>query len=879
MEDLVDLFKIAYTSHSNHELAEATREIESRYPNQLFYDACLQIIFEQNSQISSSIKSEALINFKNGIKACWKSFDENIKMYLLSQIPELIANVPIGLLPTCEKLSDEIIVYSFIEDECPNLIEILPQLFQSEAKYLRPALIISKSVCRKIKNPDDKNLQVFSEFAPHIFPLLAALCKECDDLLLLNYCYHCLSRLLFNLNEITEQLLQSHGEVCYGKFMSLALNPPEQIDEKFVKFLIEGVKFLNRISEKLSNEQFENIFQLINIVFQFPSSQGKIKAKIMSLLNTIVIENKRYDVFESHMQLIMEIIFSQLMITNEDIENMENDPEAFIQANPQANYKWEEDKSSYCHLVSNCVKIVKDKTLIDFIYQIVSSSFSQSNSRNQIFTAFRLLTTAVSKRCKEHFDQFLPSLIESFDNSDFVIRSGAFLLLSTVECCNITQQIIDCCINHLNDPAQIVRYYAALALSQSFYLCQDQQEHQQYKELYSPGIGDLLTSLIDIYSQFNDSYISDTFIQFINFFKEEIIPCAMPLFDKILEFFVKSCISGESRFSSIEETSSSALLIIINLIGKNESKNPSSLIEYYGHFYSKLCSAIEETNECESVASLIPPLSALINLSPGFNPDFWELFEPLMALTSNDIIIIDDSGPVIEQLIFKDNELATREQIVTNLCSMILSDGLTATPTICASLIMRIGSSLPCMSEIISYIKKEAVESEKEGGFYKLESICNVVSAIFIKVDDFSELFEEGNMSLFNIWIKEHSFPFYIASLLNVFDKFSGEVEAQAQMLRSGFESISVGLGGDEEEDELLIGDDDEEDEDDKLYVKNQAKPGDFGLTKVESPQWFNEKDLAQKFLKLVSGLIEAQSPIVQAFGQEELIEEMNKFA
>lgn len=881
MEELVDLFQKTYSSDSNSEIiAEATKMIQAQFHNQLFYQTCLQIIFEQNDQITITCKKSALNAFAKGIKDCWKNtFDDDMKMYLLNQIPELLANSPYELVPLCEKFSDEIINFSIFEDNCSYLIEALPHLFQNDINYQRAGLIISKSVCKKIKNPRDDMMQMFSEFASLISPLIANLCKECEDYVLLNYCYHCLSRLLMKLteNEIAEQILQEYGEIYYGRFMSLCTNFPSNIDENFsfIKFLIEGIKFLIRISRKLDNEQIENIIQFIQSIFQLPAHKYLVilKAKAVALLNSMIIKNERYDIFESHMQLIMEIIFSQLMISDEDIQDMENDPEAFIQANPSANINWEDDKASCSHFLLNCIKRMKNSSLIDFVYETASSSL-QSESRNQIFTAFRILTTAVSKNCKDQFEQFLPFLLEAFNHPDFVVRAGSFFVLSATKCCNISQQIIDNCITHLNDEAPIVRYYASLALSQSLFFCKRQQEYKQCKKYYSSQIGDICNSLFEILSQFNDSYISDAFTQIVKFFDDEILPYAIQLFDQITEVFVSCCTSGESQFSEVEETTTKVLGLIIKIAGKNSKTNPDALNEFCGHFYSKICSAISATSESQNVYCLFPLLSELITISPGFNPEFWELLEPLMGITSSGIIIIDDSAPVIEQIIYKDEELASREEIVSNLCTFLLNSGaLISVPTFCSTLIMRVGPSLPCMSEIFATIKSEASECDVEG----LESISNIVSAIFLNFDDFSPLFEGGDMTLFNIWIEKPHFPFYVASFLKVFNKFDQDVELQAQMLKSGFFSVSTGFDNEEEE-EFSDDDDDDDDSDNDFDTDFQANPGDFGLSTIKSPQWFNEKELIQQFLQFVSGLVEEQSPVVQAFGQEDLINQMNKY-
>ena len=69
MEELVDLFQKTYSSDSNSEIiAEATKMIQDQFHNQLFYQTCLQIIFEQNDLISIACKKSALNAFAKGIK-------------------------------------------------------------------------------------------------------------------------------------------------------------------------------------------------------------------------------------------------------------------------------------------------------------------------------------------------------------------------------------------------------------------------------------------------------------------------------------------------------------------------------------------------------------------------------------------------------------------------------------------------------------------------------------------------------------------------------------------------------------------------------------------------------------------------------------------
>lgn len=879
MSSLIELFQKSFTSISSNELAEATKAIESQYSNEGFYQACIEIIIEGNNQISMDIKKAALIGLTNGIKTCWeKNFDENLKLYLFNHIPELLAHAPIDLLRLQEKLSDKIIDLSLFNDNNTNnntyLIEILPQLFQGDINYQRSALIISKSVCRRIKNPKKEMKPIYNSFVNLIFPIIATLFQECNDFVLLNFSYHCLYRLIWkprkgNIvepNEITEQMIQNYGSIYYEKFMNSAGNVPNPINDFYIKFLIEGIKFLSTISKRLNNEQIGNIFQFLQGIFQLPAEPKLlvVKAKAIFLLNSIIVDDGRYELFESNMQLIVGILFSQLMISDEDINKMESDPEAFIQENSFADPNWDDIKASCCNFISKFILKSKSSKLIEFLYQIASSSLLQSNSRNQIFASFCLLSTVVSKKCSAFFNQFLPYLCQAANHPDFVVRVGSFFVLSKVSNCHIPREVIEVCISHLNDPVPIVCYYSALALSQSLFFSRNQPEYQEYKEIFSPQIDTIYSQFMNISSQFNDSCLSEALSNLVNFFDDKILPYVMPIFDKVISAFVESSLNNESELSGLSFTSSDALQKLIKLVGDVKGMDLETSIRFYSHFYSKLVSALEATANCDTSSLLFPLLSSLVNYSPVFDQSFWGLLGP----ATNDI---DEAIQLIENLIFKDTDLVNRTEIVINLCQILLSSELILRePTFCSSLIMRCGPNLPCINEIISCIKNTAPECN----ILHRESICNIVSAIFLTFEDYSSIFEGGDMSLLNIWISEHKFPLYVASLLKIFNSFENDSTAQAHMLRAAFESIMTS-GDDEEIDDIEIMTKDD-DSDDELFADFEAMPGDANMAVSSNPQWFDPRSLMQNILNLMTGLQNAGSPVIQVIGQDEFLSNMN---
>ena len=274
--DLPQLFRAGYTSQSSDELAKVTQMIQSFYPNPNFYEECFKIISDHQNE--ANIRKSALISLKNGILECWKnSFSNELKNFILSNLPEVISVSSIDLLPLFEKTCDKIVNLTLFNNEWPSLFSqnssILPQLYQQDIGHLRAGLILTKSISKLIRNPDKNRMAFFQAFSSFAFPMLANAIQQCNDTLCLTYMYHILARLLLNTLETvisTFPEAKSLINVYYIKFMQFASNMPSPITEEHINFMKKGIKFLTRITKIMDNEQILAIFNLLKTIFALP---------------------------------------------------------------------------------------------------------------------------------------------------------------------------------------------------------------------------------------------------------------------------------------------------------------------------------------------------------------------------------------------------------------------------------------------------------------------------------------------------------------------------------------------------------------------------------------------------------------------------------
>ncbi|OHT02782.1 hypothetical protein TRFO_29977 [Tritrichomonas foetus] len=860
-----ELLAASFQQASTQQLANITETIKSLYPNPNFYQECVNIISDESVNIT--LRKSALINITNGVKSCWaQTFSPEMKNYIMTIIPDLISRSSPDLLRSFEKLSDIVVKFIFINNQWTELFNfsiILPQLYQQDYGHLLAGLILTKSVTKYIKNPTRKLLDFYSNFASVVLPLIANICQTCEDLTALSFAYHCLSRLFFVSSDDAQAFISPFIGHFYTKFMTEASKASSSpLTETTVMFLLQGVKFLDRVAKErtnLTNDQIIPILSLLKMVLSL-NVTGPLKGKAICLLNTLINEGKRHQILEGNMQSIIELIFVQLMINEEDVSDMENDPFNFIESNPDSCPNWEEIKSSCYRFISNCAKSFPP--LINFVFQVASTS-CQSNNRFQIFTAFRLLSAAMKGKAQENFNNFLPMLVAACNHDDFVIRAGAFLVISQLSKIRIPTELLQLSIAHLNDQSQLVTYYAANALSQCLYLIQKQPEYEEVKQALSPQIEAIYTIFCNISSQFNDSSSSEALSTLVLFFKEMMLPYSSSLFQQITALFVNTSLSSEVSTSGIETTASDALLKLIKLVGKN----PESAMSFYPSFYSQITQAFAATQQCSTVELLFPLLSNLINLSPAFDESFWGLIDPLMQTINNhDELDLDDIYPIIDQLIFRDVNLPSKEQVVKNLCMILFSsDFLSCSTNVFSSLIMRCGDNIPCLPELISRMEEEASGFDHTESI-EAESIANIFSAMVLSCSNYPTQF-------INIWVSQHPFPFYIASLLKLLPQLPEDPLMRAQAINAGFQSI---LKADDDDDDDFDFDGEDEDDDeitgnevDDIVDDFQVKPGEFNISTSANPQWLDDKALVQQFYELINQLHAENSPVIQAIVQQ----------
>lgn len=866
---LIQLLSASPQNTDQVQMQEINNQLLQMTSTPQFYQECIAILL--NPEISQGIKLNAMGVFHRlGIKQFWRQFDPQLKNAILSQIPSILVSTL--TMPLCETLSDDIISLAIPSGEWPDFYPILLQLFEKDDNYLRAALILAKSMCKLIKNPDyvqsplyPQSVKVHEEFSQLILPILTKICSEVNDFSILNYTYHCLSRILYASTAVRVNALTQYGEIYFQRFMTISTQFQHPEDPAYLHFLREGIKFLQVVSYNskdptscltFNQEQLTAIFQFINVLFSFPECKYE-KSRSIGILNNIIIKREQYQILEQNAQAFIGLFCSNMAPSEDEIKKMEDDPCSYNDENQLCYATFDEIRSSICRFLTSYVKSVEETQIPPSLYQFASSAI-ESNDPAQIYVSLRLLTTSITPRYQQFFAQFLPQLIQVSSHSHFVIRASAFLCMTAIERgCAIPPNLIEVCIQHFDDSHKIVAFYAILALKQIMYVIRKQADYEATKAYYAEQIPIIFQKYFELANEFHDTEISEGLNIFIEFFDEKILPSCEVIFPAILNLFAAiQAASSDDKGNANTEFLADALILIIKRI----EENPEIAQTLLPTFYQQLFMVFQAITINDDYLRVI---EAIINASPHFDPNSWGIVEPLIQIIGDDSDVdLDNVLAIIEQLIYRDTELESKPEIIAQLCELLMHpDVIASDSSVWASFIMRCGHSIPIMPQLL-----QTLISTQEDAEFSLD-VCNIFSAIAYKFDKYPQ-------ELIPIWKEYHYFPLYVGSMLKIFNDFQGNPELQADLIENAFDSI---LNSDEE-----IGSDD----DDEIlanFDRFQIRAGDFHIVKSQTPQWFDQKALVEQFANLIMTLQNSNSPVFQLLTQrlpdlQEKIEMLAKF-
>ena len=816
---------------TTQKMAAITEEAKNLAMSPEFYSAGMSIL--SNPEISQKVRDGCAVLFTERVTNNIKRFPEELRGTVVRTLPTLLAQclTSPSVLSSFEKLANVVCanVFNFAAGEVTEEMNFLINAtrdFMGQGQF-KAGLLLAKSVFRAIKNPKNGAMQWFHEgFSNAFVPVMAEHLSHFSDLWEKAAAFHCVSRMLLNA------LPQCFGQ-CGVFFLDSSLSDLPQLIEKsdqdarrcateMLKFLLKSVEALRKV-DAVNDQMTNNLLGIVHLVITKDTTERHV-ALAVGILFALVVECGFYDIVNSNLVLIIEMLASVFSISRADVENFQLDPPAFVVQVHGTSPEWEDKRASAGRFL---VKVAKKTEIAAALVQYVGTAI-QAFQANQdsvqaqfnVFSACQMLSV-VANRVPD-FYAFFNSLTFMLQSPSPVIKSAGFLLLTDLKRIEFNADLLQAAFKCASEEG-VVSYYAALVFSKML-------ENHDQKDAIKAIIAPYFSSIYDLFSkltnEFHDDRLTMAFSNIAVFFDDEVVPHGADIFKDMLVMFVQAAQDPNPQSNFVLMTSDS-MMVIISVIARHPDVSP----QIFSAIYPLLCQAIVELGDSEFTEEVLKVVTEVIFRSSVFDPAFWSVLE---AIGQNSSLDLDSVSTIIEQLIYKDQELGSRGEIVNNLCGMIMqgfndeSDDVIAPATIATSLVMRLGAQTPILNNLLQVI-----------GTYMTSKVCSEVVSLFcaVLIQCPSLLTEQSDLvnGVFQTWIEVHPYPLFIPAAVKSVPAFASTPDAAKALIAAGLQSVEDG-----KEDDMDFGDDDDDDDD----AKFQAAPSDVTGSVIPNPTWFTDTEM-----------------------------------
>ena len=854
---IINLLESCY-SGNNETIQYAENCFIELRQNYDFFEILLNLA---TNNLNINIKKESIIVFQKSLFYSWKNFDQEIKSLILLRFLNFLDNIEEKLIKIGCLISDKLIDFLYFKGEWTDLLNQILIRIQIDSKYILSGIILTKSICKLLKNPKIDLNNFYNNFINDFLPLLTNIILNSKSFLILDMTIHCISRLILTDKKKLSELLIESSFLIFE--YSLEINQIEK-NEEFFNYIIKIFKFFNKLinisSNNFTENQILNLFKIDQIILESHLS-SKIDCKALELLYNILFIGKWISLFELNLDYFINNIFPYFYYLKQDeILLMDNDPSLFISSIHKSCQNWSDPRSSCLRIISKISK--NSEIVLQACFQRIDNILTLYPNEIQnfeIFSNFLFLSATIIRNSNNiYFNDLLNKLNSFFTNSDFIIRSSAFMLLSEAIDSENSISTIEYCLNHLTDNYLLVQYYSSIALSTILDNIKENEISKEIQQLLSPHVEQIFSLFVNLANEFHNENFTSSLSSLVKFFKNEILPFSGQFCLKMLDIFIDSSkAEGENEFNNATVVIEMCLFTLIELI--SQSKEISN--EYLLLIYEKVIFAIKELNGLELMDKTFDLAAKIIISSHQFYSEFWIILPILFEiLDQNNIITLEDLSMLLLSLIDKDLELNTRLDIVTILFEKIMfifklnDDNWSSCAEILSGLCIRNNGVFNYLDEIIQQMIIKLNDSE--GGLFINNSIGSLFSTlIYIYKEKIFSLFNDNLSLIIGIWIDSASFPFFPASIINNFEIFS-IFDIQPTVLAAAIHSIKIHNSAD---DEIILNNQNEEEEDNNNMKFNlddfETDICDIQGHSLELPHWFDHSKLIEEIYYLIQNI------------------------
>jgi hypothetical protein len=444
--------------------------------------------------------------------------------------------------------------------------------------------------------------------------------------------------------------------------------------------------------------------------------------------------------------------------------------------------------------------------------------------------------------CGTAFDAFLPSIAPLFVSDNDVVRAAAFKIVSNRRALAFDRGLLDVAFAACANPSQspVVAYYAALVVA---LFLQEGPDVDLVREAVGSHFESIYAAINSLVVAFEEDRLFDALTAVAEFFHAEIMPHIVSVFEATAGRLIQAaCECDESVYAMNDQS----LLKLVGLI----AAHPDGAGPVFEAIFPIAAAAVSELARRGLRADdVVEVIAGIIAFTPAFNPEFWSVVPLLESIEDIDF---DTLAPVLEQLIWRDADLARRPDVVAHLSEVVaanIEDDFAAAEGVAVALLMRMGAELPLIPALIEFVASAA------------ENVSDLFSALLIVAG--ASAVRAG--SAVEVWAEKGQFPLFVAAVVNCFDLFAGEPALQEQLVAAAYSAIrsEAHEPGEEREDA----------NDDLALDQYTIAPSAITTARVPTPRWFDTGKLLVQFGAFLQRIAQSGSSAVQALVEAEGVE------
>ena len=860
-----ELLQLTFTGGNSEIIKNAENKLLQGVHEPSFFQSLFNLII--NPQTLFEIKKSALVFLNTVILKMWNQIDDNIKNMIIQFIINFLVDSPPQLFKYLSYLTRNLVLSSFDSINWLNSLNTLSSDFQDEKNIIR-FLVIANAICISFerKNADQNTLL---QFVPPLMSLLINLIGSCQNIATKSLCFKCLAH-IFNFKEI----INNDFIASIQNLINSTVNIKDYINNlESEPYIINVIKFLIKCNSYID---VNTIKELILIIQQILASPLSIKLKCKSLLLLYQFyRNANFWSFikdreSDYINLLITMIFPIFSISEEDVQNMQDDPYYFISENQKICDDFNDLKASSSLILYNVAK--NHPVLISFCLSSINDIYIRYTNNQaswmDLFSLFHMVSSVVNLATKKNsneviqvFNNILPLFsLPSSPGYNCFATASAFMLLSNVQNIKYTKELIGAVFLHIDNPFTLIRLYTIECISSVLrQISKDNEIKQEIFSSFGEKIRESLQILIEMSSLGVNSSITESFLHYFSVFGETLLPISHDLSQHFLNMINSICDShNDSESFSALYMAIESLSTLMKIVFKSEEISNKECPFVY-HSLLQLIPKIPMTLT-DAYFSL---LNQLI-LQSSFNSSYWEDTIAIYKLykESNFDGNIDGNFSILfESLMFKDINMTNNSTIqfiqeyINNMLhsnNQAYQHSIDGFVSICPSLtgfILRVCTIGNQNSDIIQAILHKVIEAIQyycnNPNEYPPHSLVNLLNAFLIVVpESFSYIESSIFQTILFFWSSYPQYPMTILATLKIFQQLNNEQKSSILqiILDLLYEKLELNMLKASEEDEDSDFDDDSDIESDnekclwfsdefvissaiELFIENQNSP------------------------------------------------------